>query len=280
MRHPLAAIGMCIAIAACAPARRSEPSAKQPEPDLKAPAPREPPPATPEHAAAPPAHEPQRPESPQPRRVVELFPGVRADLAARVIEFDGIVPLDAHDPATPIVYLEVMVCTPDTKEHEALVMTRARPSHVHAALLAAGFQPGAPGGWDWDGTRLVPRQPTGDGLEVLFVRRGPDGGEIEEPAESWVKRERDGKPLEAPATGPRWRFAGSQMVKRGPGGAEVYDADGAGTLVGLTTFGGETIAWHRTISPEATIQEPDLIADAARVPKAGTAVTVRIRPSR
>ncbi|MFN0131117.1 MAG: YdjY domain-containing protein [Phycisphaerales bacterium] len=225
---------------------------------------------------------------PQPapqRKLVELFPGVRADLAARVVEFDGIVPLDAHDPVTPIVYLEVLVCTPDTKEHEALVMTRAKPSHVHAALLAAGFIPGEPGRWDWDGTRLVPRAPKGDGLAVLFVRRGEDGREIEEPAETWVKRERDGKPLAGSDDGPRWRFAGSQMVKRGPGGpgggaAEVYDADGAGTLIGLTTFGSETIAWHRTISPEATVEEPELIADAAKVPKMGTAVTVRIRGAR
>ena len=61
-------------------------------------------------------------------------------------------------------------------------------------------------------------------------------------------------------------------------GRERYEAQGAGTLIGLTTFGTETIAWREVISPEASIQEPEWIADKAVVPAMGTPVTVRIRP--
>ena len=78
-------------------------------------------------------------------------------------------------------------------------------------------------------------------------------------------------------TEPRWVFAGSVIATRQ--GREVYDADGAGTLIGLCTFGSEVIAWHDTFSPEAAVDEPVWIADPKKVPAPGTAVVVRIRPA-
>lgn len=204
----------------------------------------------------------------------ELFPFVRADLAAKLIELDGIVPIDCHDPRTPRVYLEVTVCSPDSKEHETLAMSRAKPSHVHAALLAAGFTPGSPGSWKWDGKILTAIPPTGDALEVSIAYRNAAGNEIEAPAATWIVN---------PDTGARFGkgkfiFAGSGMVKRQ--GREMYDADGSGLLIGLTTFGSECIAWSEVISPEAEVTEPEWIADPKVVPKFGTPVVIRIRPGR
>ena len=100
---------------------------------------------------------------PVARGMVDAFPYVRVDRAAGVVEFDGIVPIDAHDPKTPLVFLEEFVCTPDSREYESLVVTKAKPSHVHAALLLAGGLAGKPGEWRWAGPpegRRKPATPT------------------------------------------------------------------------------------------------------------------------
>jgi hypothetical protein len=203
---------------------------------------------------------------------VEVFPFVRVDRSRGMVEFDGVVPIDCHDPHTPIVYLEVVACTPDTKEHEALVLTRARASHVHAALLLAGFVPGSPGSWRWDGRQVEGVPPEGDPVEVRFVLRDAAGGEAAVSPADWVVSAPSGRRLAE--AGGTWVFAGSRFVEIG--GQIHYDADGSGALIGLATFGGEVVAWSEVFSPESAVQEPEWIADPGRVPRAGTAVIVRL----
>jgi hypothetical protein len=221
--------------------------------------------------------------------LIEIAPHVRVNKTARIVEFDGTVPIDAHNPETPIVYLEVVCCTPDTREHEALVVTKATPSLIHAALLSAGFQNGAPGLVDFRGPAVVGRAPTGDSLRVEIVRKGADGKEIVATPTDWIVRE--GVPDQRLAALPAgagvwgkaggWVFSGSRLVKRRDRASgqmrEVYDADGAGVVIGLTTFGSEMIAWRQVLSPESTITAPVWIADTKAVPKAGTGVIVRLR---
>ena len=75
-------------------------------------------------------------------------------------------------------------------------------------------------------------------------------------------------------------FAGSKIVKRKNASGEereVYDADGSGTIIGLTTFGSEVIGWSRLISPDASAEEPEWIADFGKTPPADIKVRVRIR---
>jgi hypothetical protein len=57
---------------------------------------------------------------------------------------------------------------------------------------------------------------------------------------------------------------------------EVYDADGTGVVIGLSTFGSELVAWRQVLSPESTITAPTWVINNAAYPKAGTAVVVRI----
>jgi len=200
---------------------------------------------------------------------VEAFPGVRLDRAARTVEFDGEVPIipDAGDGT--VVFLEVMVCVRDTKEHEALVVTDVRPSHVHAALLALGLEPGEPGGWRRADDTVRGYPPHGPAVRVEFVYQR-DGEEVVEPAASWVKRDDNGERLEERP----WVFAGSRMMDRG--GGEQYDADGTGLLVGLTTFGSEVVAYPRLYAHDSAIEEPVWIADPERAPGFETPVTVRL----
>lgn len=203
----------------------------------------------------------------------EVFPGVRVDVERRLVEFDGVVPIVADAPDAGVVFLEVIACIPDTKEHETLVVTPARPSHIHAALLMIGLEPGAPGGWEWEDETLVPIQPKGDEVAVEFVWTDDLGVEQAAPAWRWVKNDVTGEPLPAK----KWLFAGSRMVEWR--GEEFYDADGTGVLIGLTTFGSETLAYPILYNPEAAIEEPVWIADAERVPPLDTPVTVRLTPA-
>ncbi len=216
-----------------------------------------------------------------------IFPGVRIDRAAKFVEFDGTVPMDCHDPQTPHVYLELLVCGPDSREHESLVMTRAKPSHIHAALLMLGLEPGAPGRFESRDGRALAIAAAGPEVVIEIETAGADGTKvIARPAE-WIKSAKDGRAFDGAAgpgaakIPPAWVFSGSRFVKR-PDPAtgqrrEVYDADGTGVVIGLHTFGSEVVGLRQALSPDAATLEPEWIADASRVPKMGTPVVVRLR---
>lgn len=211
------------------------------------------------------------PVHPPPPPLREVFPHVRVDAAAGIVEFDGSVPIDAHNAETPRVYLEVLACIPDTKEHEALVLTHARPSHVHAALLLCGLEPGTPGRWDWEGTLIRAIPPTGPRVRVTAAYER-EGRTVEAPLSAWVVDARSGESLEALSGDAALVFAGSRMSRRG----DMYQADGEGCLIGLSTFGGETVAWPNMFNPDSGVEEPRWIAGPATPPR-GTAVRVRVR---
>ncbi|MCC7387607.1 MAG: hypothetical protein IT431_02435 [Phycisphaerales bacterium] len=205
---------------------------------------------------------------------VEILPGVRINQEIRTLEFDATVAIDCHDPETPDVYLEVICCTRDTREHEALVVTGVSPSSVHAALLALGGEPGRPGGWRREGDAIVSVPPEGDRVRVWFFVATDDGSiRVSEPTQ-WIIQHETRRPLTSWATDPGWVFAGSRI--RQYQGREVYDADGTGQLIGLHTFGSEVIGWTRVESPEAAVDEPQWLANSDLVPPIGTPVRVRI----
>lgn len=202
--------------------------------------------------------------------MVELLEGVRVDPDRGVVEFESLVAVDAHDMHTPVVYLEVICCTPDTREHESLVVTDVAPSAVHAALLAAGAEPGAPGGWREEDGRILPVPPRGQPVRVRLITAD---GEAHDPAD-WIVQTETGLPLRAAIPDAVWVFAGSRL--REFRGRTVYDADGTGQLIGLHTFGSETVAWTRVESPDSWIDEPQWLANGAVMPPAGAPVTVRL----
>lgn len=193
--------------------------------------------------------------------------GVTLDPARRRVLIEGRVAIDAHDPQTPTVYLELVACGPDSREHESLVVIPARPSTIHAALLSLGLEPGTPARVTFAASRIERSPATGAPLRVTFL---VDGKTVDPAA--WVVHRRTGERWQPGG----WVFAGSRIATRQ--GREVYDADGTGTVIGLASFGAEVIAPLQAISPEAAVDEPVWIADRAALPRQGTPVTIVIEP--
>lgn len=208
------------------------------------------------------------------------FPHIRVDREARTVEFDAAVPIDAQARDSRgeqmRVYLEIIACAPDSREHETLLVTSAKPSHIHAALLLIGLEPGRPGSWKQDGEKTRFVKPEGAGVRVEFITRGMDGEDVVASPSSWIVN------LKTGARFPEgdWVFAGSRFVVRNlpEGKQERYAADGAGTIIGLHTFGSEVLAWQEGLHPDEAVEEAVWCADPARVPRTGTAVRVRLRP--
>jgi len=204
---------------------------------------------------------------------VTVFPHVRVNRAVRGVEFDGVVAWDFHNPDTPRTELELLVCLPNRdKEHESLVQSRALGAHVHAALLMAGLEPGAPGRLDFGGEKVARIPPTGPRVSVTF-RYTREGRAAADDAMSWVKDE--GRP----PVSTDLVFSGSRIGKRANSQVSTYDADELGCLIGLCTFGGETIALTTVVSPDSGLDAPRFIGNNAAIPPGDTAVQVRITPA-
>lgn len=213
------------------------------------------------------------PAQAEPDNFREVFPHVRIDAEARTVEIDASVPILADDPDAPNVYLELLVCTPNTREHETLLVTPARPSNIHAALLLLGLEPGKPGAWDWNEGALTSTPPTGPPLDIRFVYTDDAGVEHADHPSTWIRAHNAGEPFPVGS----WLFAGSRIVTHN--NQEFYDADGTGVVMGLTAFGSEIIAWPAMISPEANVNDPLWTANPDTVPPLDTNVTIRISPA-
>lgn len=148
-------------------------------------------------------------------------------------------------------------------------MTPVPPSQIHAALLVVGAEPGSPGRVAVTETGITRTPATGTPLAVEFAWTDPTGRARTAAPHEWIRSE-SGARVHAFD----WVFAGSRTVTRQ--GRTNYDADGTGTVIGLTTFGSEVIAPTLTLSPDSATDTPALLANNDTVPPRGSAVTVRI----
>jgi len=170
------------------------------------------------------------------------------------------------------------VCSPSTREHESLVVARARPSNIHAALLMAGFEPGKPGHWTYDNDKFAIVEPKGEKLAVL-VRYQKNGTTVEEDIGKWIRAPATEKKDPKPFPREPFVFGGSAMERNPPGTppGEHYVADMSGSIIGLVTFGDEMIGFSKVMSDQESVQEPEWEVNTEAVPPVGTAVTVIIR---
>lgn len=186
------------------------------------------------------------------------------------VEVSGFACLDAG-------WLEQVVCSPSTREHESLVVARAKPSHIHAALLMAGFEPGKPGRWTYENQKFGAVDPTGDKVAVRVRYTDKSGKVVEEDIGKWIHEPASAKKSAKPFPHEPWVFGGSAIERNNanaPG--EHYVADMTGSIIGLVTFGDEMIGFSRVLSDQESVQEPEWEVNSEAVPPMGTAVTVII----
>lgn len=161
--------------------------------------------------------------------------------------------------------LEFFLCLAGTVEHEAVLRSKVRPSHLHAALLMLGLEPGEPVRFSESANKWLP--PHGPPLQIS-VQFEKDGKQVTLPAYR-LMRDMKTKREMPPMT---WIFAGSRMM---PG--DVYAADRTGYIVSVVNFdftvidipalasnANETLHWQANL---------DLL------PPKGTKVTMIVEPA-
>lgn len=241
-----------VALGACAPAPRQRAVIAEAAP----------PSATAEPIAAPPPETPPPPPSapptPTPPAIVHLPHGIDVDRSR------GLVTIPAK-VATVQGFLEQVVCGRDSREHESLLVLAVAPSEVHAALLLAGATPGHPGRWRTDGRATITEPPTGSALHVRVRYRetAASAEPIERDITEWI-RGVDGRAFPG-----RWVFAGSRFAPNPPSWkkpGEHYVADFTGSIVGLVTFGDETVAATRVIPDQIDVEAANWEAWTSRMP--------------
>lgn len=214
--------------------------------------------------------EPGSPELAEALDAVAPFPHIAVHLRERIIEIDGYACLD-------VGWLEQVMCSPGTREHESLVVTEAKPSHIHAALLLARYGPGTPGTWSWVDEQVHEIPPRGDALDVFIRYTSASGDTIEEPIRNWI-RDHLGR---HPFPDDPWVFGGSRLEANPPaaGGGEYYVADYSGSIIGLVTFGDEVIGWSNVLSDQEAVSPPEWEVKSEHVPPPGTPITVILKPA-
>src|SRR2546421_147296 len=161
--------------------------------------------------------------------------------------------------------LEFFCCVKGTNEHEAVLRSGVKPSHLHAALLMLGLQPG-------EGVRFSEAQnkwlpPHGPPLH-LSVEFEKEGKTIALPAYRLmrdVRSKREMKPM-------TWIFAGSRIM---PDGA--YGADATGYLVSVVNFELSVIDIPQVASSANESLEWETNLDL--MPAQGAKVTMIIEPA-
>ena len=200
-----------------------------------------------------------------PTAMLSVHPQVRAMPDQKAVEVDGHI-------ACRQGFLEQLMCRQGTRDHESLVVTSAPASAVHAALLAAGLQPGAPGAWSVDPSGVLHLDPPhGQPVQVL-VRWSDTRGEHTQPLAQWMVNTR----AEPGQAAPAFVFAGSRF-QRLPDGSERYVADDSGSIVGLVTFGDEVVALNTVIPDKVDVAPANWKARTDDMPPEGSPVTVIIR---
>jgi hypothetical protein len=162
--------------------------------------------------------------------------------------------------------LEQLLCRKHTKEHEAILTADVDARTIHAALIAAGAKEGSP-------VRFVPEYRPASGTPIKVSVQYKDKDKlVTAPAQSWIKKAKDNKPLTSD-----WVFAGSRFVANplDPDGKKHYLAND-GDVICVSNF--ETALLDLPIKSPKDNAELAFVANSERIPPLGTAVVVILEP--
>lgn len=213
-----------------------------------------------------------------PNRTAEADPV--AEVIAAINQDDNGLTIDREAGTIDIVgkvclreaeFLEMLACTPDTREHESLVVLNTLPSTIHTALLLMGLEPGSPSRWVQDGegpdVKMLP--PRGPQVSVSILYE-VDGEVTETPANQWIRNQKTDEPMEDAV----WVFAGSKVVEYE--GRQIYVADSYGTALSLVNFGDDLLARQSEMSDQNESHGQTWGANTQAIPAVGTEVVLRL----
>jgi len=186
------------------------------------------------------------------------FPFLEVDVRARQIRIE----CEAIRCPNP---LEFFLCETGTNEHESVLRSKVRPSHLHAALLMVGLTPGQPVHFS-EATQkwLAPHGPPLQ-LSVILEKDGRP-----QTISAWTLMRDIKSKKTMPAT--TWIFAGSRTLDNGG-----YVADSTGYLVSVVNFDSTVIDLPTLASNANETLEWEI--DPRLVPPTGTKVTLLIEPA-
>lgn len=208
----------------------------------------------------------------------------------KVLVKKGYVDVDAKVCLTEGL-LELVACTKDSKEHEALIAIEPKAAHVHAALLLIGAEPGNPAMRKEveteNGPRWVDILPRGQEIEVFLVFKNKKGELEEHPISKFLIKGLDegydGVPIERDPNENRafpthtFLFVGSHVFKDGERDP-VYLADESGNVISISTFGDELLALPDVHGHDnAALQ---WAVDSTHLPPLDSKITLRLKPKK
>ncbi len=163
--------------------------------------------------------------------------------------------------------LELIACSPNSpRQHEAIVVALARPSHIHLTLLAAGFESGHPISYDEKADKVIP--PTGARVDARIRWTDPKTKkQREDPVEYWMRPLDPAKPMPELT----YLFTGSMVLEDGR-----YLADLEGSVISLVNFADAVMDLPGLHSDKMDMLEFE--ANPKTMPPANTGCTLILLP--
>jgi hypothetical protein len=162
--------------------------------------------------------------------------------------------------------LEQLLCRKLTKEHEAVLAADMDARHIHAALIAAGAEPGSP-------VQYQPyRAARGTRIKVQ-IQYQDKGKTVTLPAQKWVRHVKTHKDLEYD-----WVFAGSRLLPPPEKGLPpAYEAN-IGDVICVSNF--DTALLDLPVASSKDNDDLEYEAATERIPALGTPVVLILEPVR
>jgi len=170
------------------------------------------------------------------------------------------------ETCTPTYGLEFFVTNRD-RAYEAVTVTDAKASTVHAGLLAVGAVAGKP-------AEVYPKYnpPSGTEIEVEVYWKDKQGKRQHCRAQEWMRNMKTKKPLDVD-----WVFGGSSIIVDKETGKRTYLAD-QGELISVANV--PIAMLDVPLRSLSAIESREFEAVADRVPPKGTPVTLVLTPKR
>lgn len=195
------------------------------------------------------------------------LPHIRIDRKKRIVDLEGVVVLREAD------WIELLACMPRSRVHESIITVQAKPSHIHGALLIAGYKPGHPWKAEKDGDKWKYFPAKGEHVRLSILYKDKNGKTVTAHPHDWIIENQTNKKLPDSI----WMFTGSRM--HNVQGKKLYAADLEGNLFSLVNFGDEVMARSTKLAGGQGGAGGDTWrANTKAIPAVGTKLILRIQP--